>query len=93
LLFKTAASVGGVGGSISNPTMDGSGHPTFSGHGIPSYIYGVESATSVSGPWSEAGTVTADANGFWSFTDPTQTNPGTIFYRLYYPDNPGNPPQ
>jgi fibronectin-binding autotransporter adhesin len=93
LLFKTAASVGGVGGSISNPTVDGSGHPTFSGHGIPSYIYGVESATSVSGPWSEAGTVTADANGSWSFTDASQTDPGTIFYRLYYPDNPGNPPQ
>jgi len=53
----------------------------------------VESAPIVTGPWSEAGNVTAGANGAWNFTDLNQTNPGTIFYRLYYPDNPGNPPQ
>lgn len=79
--------------TISNPAVNSNGQPTFSGSGIPGYIYGVESATSLSGPWSEAGTVTADGTGAWSFTDVNQTRPTTIFYRLYYPDNPGNPPQ
>jgi hypothetical protein len=79
--------------AISSPGVDGSGNPTFSGHGIPNYIYGVESATSLSGPWSEAGSVTADLQGSWSFTDASQTNPTIIFYRLYFPDNPSNPPQ
>jgi len=79
---------------ISNPAVNGSGHPTFSGHGIPGYTYGVESSTaSVSGPWSEAGTVLVGGDGSWSFTDANQSNPPMIFYRLYYPDNPGNPPQ
>lgn len=79
--------------AIGNPGVDGDGHPTFSGQGIPNYTYGVESAPSLAGPWSEAGSVTANAQGSWSFTDAAQSNPGTIFYRLYYPDNPGNPPQ
>jgi hypothetical protein len=82
-----------AGASIQNPSKDGSGHPTFRGSGIPGYTYGVERATAITGPWIEAGTVTAAVNGSWTFTDLTQTNPPTIFYRLYYPDSPGNPPQ
>ncbi|HAO79775.1 MAG TPA: hypothetical protein DCQ92_12530 [Verrucomicrobia subdivision 3 bacterium] len=92
VLFKSAVSVGGAGGSISNPTVDGSGHPALSGHGIPGYIYGVESSTTgVTGPWVNAGpdeassTVTTSGDGTWSFTDANQTNPPLIFYRLYYP--------
>ena len=85
--------VAGTAPSISNPAVNGSGHPTFSGSGIPGYTYGVERATSLSGPWVNAGTVTAGANGSWSFTDASQTNPGTIFYRLYYPYSAGSPPQ
>jgi autotransporter-associated beta strand protein len=85
--------VAGTAASIQNPTINGSGHPTFSGSGIPGYIYGVESATSLSGPWVNAGTVTAGANGSWSFTDASQSFPTTIFYRLYYPYSAGNPPQ
>lgn len=79
--------------SIGNPTTDGNGHPTFSGSGIPGYTYGVESATSVSGPWSNAGTATVGTDGSWSFTDSSQTSPPIIFYRLYYPYSAGSPPQ
>jgi hypothetical protein len=43
--------------------------------------------------WIEAGTTTTDGSGAWSFTDINKTNPPTIFYRLYNPDNPGSPPQ
>lgn len=94
LYFKPAgATVAGAGASIAGAMVNGSGNPMFSGNGIPGYIYGVESATSLTGPWTEAGTATAASNGAISFTDLTQTNPPTIFYRLYYPDNPGNPPQ
>jgi hypothetical protein len=78
---------------ISNPATDGNGHPTFSGNGISGYTYGVESATSLSGPWFNAGTVTAGANGSWSFTDASQSHPPIIFYRLYYPYSAGSPPQ
>ncbi len=79
--------------SISNPTTDGSGHPMFSGSGIPGYTYGVESAASLSGPWINAGTVTAASNGSWSFIDAGQANPPMIFYRLYFPYSSGSPPQ
>jgi autotransporter-associated beta strand protein len=82
-----------TGPSITSPTVNGSGNPTFGGHGIPGYVYGVESATSLGGPWIDAGSVTASGNGSWSFTDINQVNPPTIFYRLYYPYNPSNPPQ
>jgi hypothetical protein len=78
---------------ISNPATDGNGHPTFSGNGISGYTYGVESATNLSGPWFNAGTVTAGANGSWSFTDASQSSPPIIFYRLYYPYSAGSPPQ
>jgi autotransporter-associated beta strand protein len=81
---------------ISLPAVNGSGNPTFSGTGASaSTVYGVESTTSLSGipVWIEAGTTTTDGSGNWSFTDVNQTNPPTIFYRLYNPDNPGSPPQ
>jgi autotransporter-associated beta strand protein len=71
---------------ISNPPVNGSGNPTFSGTGASvNCTYGVESTTSLSGSqvWIEAGTTTTDGTGSWSFTDITQTNPPTIFYRLY----------
>ncbi len=86
--------VAGTGPSISGPAPDDNGHPTFSGAGIPNYVYGVESSTtSVDGPWINAGTVTAGADGSWSFTDASQTHPTLIFYRLYYPYSADNPPQ
>jgi hypothetical protein len=86
--------VSGTAAIQSNPGTDVNGHPTFSGSGIPGITYGVESATSLSGPWVNAGTVTASSvNGSWSFTDANQTNPPTIFYRLYYPYSADNPPQ
>jgi autotransporter-associated beta strand protein len=89
---------------ISSPTVNGSGNPTFSGTGASdSTKYGVESTTSLSGSplWIEATNVatpgapgvTTLSNGSWSFTDANQTNPPTIFYRLYNPDTPGSPPQ
>jgi hypothetical protein len=81
------------GPTINTPSVNGNGNPAFSGFGIPGYVYGVESATSLTGPWVEAGNVTTGATGGWSFTDLTQTNPSTIFYRIYYPDDPSNPPQ
>lgn len=79
--------------TIGSPAQNGSGNPTFSGHCIPGYVLGVESETSLSGPWVEAGNVTVDADGAWNFTDTNQVHPSQIYYRLYYPDNPGNPPQ
>jgi autotransporter-associated beta strand protein len=86
--------VAGAGGSIQNTITDDSGHPTFSGSGIPGYTYGVESSTtSVNGPWINAGTVTVGSNGSWSFTDMGQVNPPLIFYRLYYPYSADNPAQ
>jgi hypothetical protein len=85
--------VAGKAPTLSNPTTDSNGHPTFSGNGIPGVEYGVESATSLSGPWFNAGTVTAGATGSWSFTDASESNPPMIFYRLYYPYSAGNPPQ
>jgi autotransporter-associated beta strand protein len=81
------------------------GNPTFSGNsGSPNCIYGVESTTSLSGTpvWIEATNVvatpgvpgvTTGSDGSWSFTDANQTNPPTIFYRLYNPDDPTSPPQ
>lgn len=78
-------------------TLNGSRNPVISGTspiGAANYIYGVESRTNlVSGTWVEAGNVTVNPDGSWSFTDLNQTNPPVIFYRIYYPDNPGNPPQ
>jgi hypothetical protein len=85
-----------VSSIISGPAVNVSGNPKFSGTGASSNcIYGVESTTSLSGTpvWIEAGTTTTDVNGAWSFTDIGQTNPPTIFYRLYNPDDPGSPPQ
>jgi hypothetical protein len=78
---------------ISNPTLDGNGNPTFSGVGAANNIYGVENATSLLGPWLEVTNLTVGPDGTWNFTDYSQTNPPIIFYRIYYPDNPGNPPQ
>ena len=72
------------------------GHPVLSGHGIPGYVFGVESSSDVSGPWTQVsgtGTVTVQADGSWMFTDTNVTEPGTtIFYRLYYPST-GPAPQ
>jgi predicted nucleotidyltransferase len=85
--------VAGAGTIQNNPATDGNGHPTFSGSGIPGYVYGVESATSLSGPWINAGTVTVGITGAWTFTDAGQVNPPLIFYRLYYPYSAGSPPQ
>jgi hypothetical protein len=85
--------VGTTAPSLSNPSTTGAGNPTFSGFGISGYVYGVESTTNLPGPWIEAGNTTAGADGSWTFTDLNQTNPPSIFYRLYYPDNPANPPQ
>jgi autotransporter-associated beta strand protein len=83
-----------------------SGNPTFSGTGASDLtVYGVESTTSLSTKpvvWIEATNVvatpgvpgvTTGSDGSWSFTDANQTNPPTIFYRLYNPDTPGSPPQ
>jgi hypothetical protein len=81
---------------ISLPAVNGIGNPTFSGTGASTNcIYGVESTTSLTGTpvWIEAGTTTTDVNGDWSFTDVGQTNPQTIFYRLYIPDDSSSPPQ
>jgi autotransporter-associated beta strand protein len=77
-------------------TVNGSGNPTFSGTGASdNTVYGVESTTSLSVPvvWIEAGTTTTGPTGSFSFTDINKTNPPTIFYRLYNPDDPGSPPQ
>jgi len=79
--------------SISTPALNASGSPMFSGTAAPGYTYGVESTTNLLGLWIEAGTVTTDTNGVWNFTDSNQTNPATLFYRLYYPDDAANPPQ
>jgi autotransporter-associated beta strand protein len=89
---------------ISSPAVNGSGNPTFSGTAASGLtVYGVESTTSLTGTpkWIEATNVTTltapgvttGSDGSWSFTDANQTNPPTIFYRLYYPDSPGSPPQ
>jgi hypothetical protein len=53
----------------------------------------VEYATNLLNQWFESGNVTVQPSGSWSFTDTHHTNPPIIFYRVYYPDNPGNPPQ
>ncbi len=78
-------------------TVNGSGHPVISGTspvGAAGSVYGVESRTNlIQGLWIEAGNTTVGGTGAWSFTDTHQTNPPTVFYRLYFPDNPGNPPQ
>ena len=72
-----------------------SGHPMLSGHGIPGYTFGVESASDVSGPWAQVsgtGTVTVQPDGSWIFADSNVTEPGTtIFYRLYYPSTGAAP--
>jgi autotransporter-associated beta strand protein len=77
-------------------TVNGSGNPTFSGTGASdNTVYGVESTISLSVPvvWIEAGTTTTGPTGSFSFTDINKTNPPTIFYRLYNPDDPSSPPQ
>jgi len=76
--------------STGNPN---SGHPKFSGNGIPGYTFGVESETSLAGPWTEVGSVLVGSDGTWSITDTNVNLPATVFYRLYYPDNPAHPPQ
>ncbi len=77
--------------------INASGNPTISGTspiGAAGSVYGVESRTNLqSGVWIEAGNTTVGGTGSWSFTDTHQTNPPTVFYRIYFPDNSGNPPQ
>ncbi len=77
--------------------FNGGKNPVISGTspiGAAGFVYGVEDATNLLGHWSEAGNVTVQPSGAWSFTDIHQTNPKpVIFYRVYFPDNPGNPPQ
>ena len=92
--FKPASggTVAGTAPSLSNVAIV-STHPTFVASGIPGYTYGVESATSLSGPWIEATNAIAGTNGAINVTDLSQTSPSVIFYRLYYPDNPSSPPQ
>jgi hypothetical protein len=77
-------------------TLNGSRNPVITGTspiGAAGYVYGMEYATNLLGQWFEAGNVTVQPSGAWSFTDTHQTNPPVIFYRIYYPDNPANPPQ
>ena len=78
---------------ISNPAINSNGNPTFSGVGAANSVYGLEDATNLLGPWLEVTNLSVGADGTWNFTDYSQTNPPVIFYRIYYPDNPGNPPQ
>jgi hypothetical protein len=62
--------------------------------GAAGFTYGVEDTTNLlTGPWIEAGNVLVGPTGAWSFTDLNHTNPPAIFYRVYYPDDPSNPPQ
>ena len=77
--------------------INSGGNPVISGTspvGAANYVYGVEATTNIiGGPWVEAGNVTVGPTGAWSFTDTNRKNPPAIFYRLYYPDSPSNPPQ
>src|SRR5262249_35827129 len=73
---------------VANPSLDGNGHPTLSCTGIHGYVLGLQYAPDISGPWVNAGSVTVDGFGNWSFTDTNQTNPGNLFYRIYYPYSP-----
>lgn len=78
---------------INTPTQNGAGNPTFSGVGAANNVYGIEATKNLFGPWLEVTNVTVGADGTWSFTDESQTNPPVLFYRIYYPDNSSNPPQ
>jgi hypothetical protein len=77
----------------STVTKNANGNPTFSGTGAANFVYGVEDSTNLLGHWFEAGNVLVGSTNSWSFTDVNKTNPPAIFYRIYYPDNPANPPQ
>jgi hypothetical protein len=80
---------------VQNVSLDGNGHPTFSGSGMPvGVVVGIEYSSDLNGPWSNAGSATVNGSGNWTFTDTNQTYPGgNLFYRIYYPYNPSNPPQ
>jgi hypothetical protein len=52
--------------------------------GVPGYLYTLQRASNVSGPWTSLGPVPADANGLGTFTD-TDPPPGSAFYRTTYP--------
>ena len=78
-------------------TVNVHGNPVISGTspvGAANFTYGMEDTTNLlTGPWIEAGNVTVGPTGTWNFTDLNHTNPPAIFYRIYFPDNPANPPQ
>lgn len=51
--------------------------------GLPSSTYGIERASSPTGPWTSQGTVSTGTNGLGSFTDDDAPSPTGYFRTLY----------
>jgi len=52
--------------------------------GIPGYLYTLQRATNINGPWITLGPVPAGINGLGTFSD-TNPPPASAFYRTTYP--------
>ncbi|MGN6642606.1 MAG: LamG-like jellyroll fold domain-containing protein, partial [Verrucomicrobiota bacterium] len=68
---------------INGVTANGDGSITLSFTGSPSATYQVQFTTNLTPPvvWQAISTNTADANGFWQFTDTNVVKHGAGFYR------------
>lgn len=61
-----------------NPLND---HPVIEFAGIPGRVYTIQTAATVTGPWSNVGTLTAGTNGLLTFEDPADPPPRERYYR------------
>jgi hypothetical protein len=61
-----------------NPEND---HTVIVFAGIPGRLYGIQTAPTVAGPWSDARTLSAEPTGLFTFEDATDPRPAERFYR------------
>jgi hypothetical protein len=70
---------------VTPPALQSNGHFQVGYQGIPGYLYVVERATNVLGPWEVLTTVYADGNGNFQVDDPNDPPEPMRFYRVTYP--------
>jgi hypothetical protein len=70
---------------VTPPALLSNGHFQVGYQGIPGYLYVVERATNVLGPWEVLTTVYADGSGFFQVDDPNEPAEPVRFYRVTYP--------
>lgn len=67
------------------PTVLGNGHFQVGYSGVPGYVYTIERATNVLGPWQVFTNIVAGQDGLFSIEDDNTPPEPTRFYRVTYP--------